>query len=191
MNQAHDHDAAYVDLFICILSEQISHDGHVPGVLGVVLVPAVAAQVRLSENVLLLIDLKRKSKLLRQTFINHSPLLLPFCRDFAKVRPAVLPDLFCQISHKSCFLCRQICSANHYTSPTSFAARSVLPIITQVQLLLPPDPPSCRIQRPSVYPSPSHRRYISRWSWSENQHRPALPALCILLHFPGPDRLPR
>ena len=77
MNKAHDHDFSDIDRFIGILPQQVGHDGHMPGVLGVVFIPSVSGQMGLPEDVLFLIDLQGKCHLLFQTFLHIVPCLFP------------------------------------------------------------------------------------------------------------------
>ena len=72
VQQAHEHDARHIHRLVGIFLQQIRHDSHVPCVLGVVLAAAVAGEMRLPENVLLLVDLENEIQLFLQPFVHKS-----------------------------------------------------------------------------------------------------------------------
>ena len=77
VQQAHEHDPRHIHRLVGIFLQQIRHDGHVPCVLGVILAAAVAGEMRLPENVLLLVDLKNEIQLFLQPFVHKSAFFLP------------------------------------------------------------------------------------------------------------------
>ena len=72
MDQTHKHDPGNIDRLVGIFLQQVRHDSHVPCVLGVVLAAAVAGEMRLPENVLLLVDLENEIQLFLQPFVHKS-----------------------------------------------------------------------------------------------------------------------
>ncbi len=67
VDQAHHHHPRDVHGFVGVFAQQPRHRGHVPGVLRVVLGPPAARQVRLPEDILLLVDLEDEAQLLLKT----------------------------------------------------------------------------------------------------------------------------
>ena len=63
MDQTHDHHMGDVNRLVGVLLQQIRHDRHVPGVLGIVFLSSVAGQRRLAKDVFLLVDLQCKGHL--------------------------------------------------------------------------------------------------------------------------------
>ena len=63
VDQRHHHGLRHIDLPVSILLQQVDHDGHVPGVLRVILPAAVAAEMSLAKNVFLLVGLQNKGHL--------------------------------------------------------------------------------------------------------------------------------
>ena len=78
MNEAHEHDTADVHFLVCVLAQEVSHDGHMPGMFGIILVPAVTRQVGLTENILLFVDFQRKSQLFCKAFVLTHKLICLF-----------------------------------------------------------------------------------------------------------------
>ena len=78
MNEAHEHDTADVHFLVCVLAQEVSHDGHMPGMFGIILVPAVARQVGLTENILFFVDFQRKSQLFCKAFVLTHKLICLF-----------------------------------------------------------------------------------------------------------------
>ena len=72
VQQAHEHDARHIHRLVGIFLQQVRHDSHVPCVFGVVLAAAVAGEMRLPENVLLLVDLENEIQLFLQPFVHKS-----------------------------------------------------------------------------------------------------------------------
>ena len=70
MNQAHQHYLGDIHFFIGILTKQISHDSHMPGVFRIIFIPPVPGKMRLPENVLFFINFKSKCQLLFQSLIH-------------------------------------------------------------------------------------------------------------------------
>lgn len=93
VDQAHHHDLRHVHVFVGILPQQPGHDGHVPGVLGVVLRPAVAGQVRLPEDAFLLVDFQNEIQLPFQSFV-HISLSISMFDTVCEQLPEIVDDEF-------------------------------------------------------------------------------------------------
>ena len=69
MNEAHEHDPAYIHLFVCVFPQKVSHDCHMPGMFCIVFISSVTGQVSLAENIFFLVYFQGKSQLAAKPFI--------------------------------------------------------------------------------------------------------------------------